>query len=204
MNGGSKLETVFSHYACIFFYIIKSVWQRNKLQSEGNSGLHRTANVQAWKVSMVHFLWKLLSLPLCNMIVDFLDMPAKTTIALILIDDWEVKKQSSRISKCPYVVHTVFLMLMSSFLSFFAHSCRTSNRKTLMGNGQSPALPRPHSPLSAHAGDFISMLILLLLNTWCLYEERKADRFSILLLLFPLFAAAKSCVLFHPNFFLDL
>ncbi|XP_052632747.1 microtubule-associated serine/threonine-protein kinase 4 isoform X3 [Harpia harpyja] len=30
--------------------------------------------------------------------------------------------------------------------------CRTSNRKSLMGNGQSSALPRPHSPLSAHAG----------------------------------------------------
>ncbi|XP_055647178.1 microtubule-associated serine/threonine-protein kinase 4 isoform X4 [Falco peregrinus] len=32
-------------------------------------------------------------------------------------------------------------------------SCRTSNRKSLMGNGQSSALPRPHSPLSAHAGN---------------------------------------------------
>ncbi|XP_037228538.1 microtubule-associated serine/threonine-protein kinase 4 [Falco rusticolus] len=31
--------------------------------------------------------------------------------------------------------------------------CRTSNRKSLMGNGQSSALPRPHSPLSAHAGN---------------------------------------------------
>ncbi|XP_061214883.1 microtubule-associated serine/threonine-protein kinase 4-like [Neopsephotus bourkii] len=32
-------------------------------------------------------------------------------------------------------------------------SCRTSNRKSLMSNGQSSALPRPHSPLSAHAGN---------------------------------------------------
>uniref|UniRef100_A0A8C5S2B1 Microtubule-associated serine/threonine-protein kinase pre-PK domain-containing protein n=1 Tax=Laticauda laticaudata TaxID=8630 RepID=A0A8C5S2B1_LATLA len=31
-------------------------------------------------------------------------------------------------------------------------SCRTSNRKSLICNGQSSAMPRPHSPLSAHAG----------------------------------------------------
>ncbi|NWU65823.1 MAST4 kinase, partial [Pterocles burchelli] len=41
----------------------------------------------------------------------------------------------------------------SPLFAFHFWSCRTSNRKNLMGNGQSPALPRPHSPLSAHAGN---------------------------------------------------
>ncbi|XP_076868167.1 microtubule-associated serine/threonine-protein kinase 1 isoform X3 [Brachyhypopomus gauderio] len=30
--------------------------------------------------------------------------------------------------------------------------CRTSNRKSLIGSGQSSALPRPHSPISSHTG----------------------------------------------------
>ncbi|NXK06471.1 MAST4 kinase, partial [Herpetotheres cachinnans] len=41
----------------------------------------------------------------------------------------------------------------SPLFAFHFWSCRTSNRKSLMGNGQSSALPRPHSPLSAHAGN---------------------------------------------------
>ncbi|NWS70678.1 MAST4 kinase, partial [Crotophaga sulcirostris] len=41
----------------------------------------------------------------------------------------------------------------SPLFAFHFWSCRTSNRKSLMGNGQSPSLPRPHSPLSAHAGN---------------------------------------------------
>ncbi|NXO46993.1 MAST4 kinase, partial [Aramus guarauna] len=41
----------------------------------------------------------------------------------------------------------------SPLFAFHFWSCRTSNRKSLIGNGQTPALPRPHSPLSAHAGN---------------------------------------------------
>lgn len=111
-----------------------------------------------------------------------------------------MKEQRSRISKCSYVLHAVFLMLMSSFLSFFVHSCRTSNRKSLMGNGQPTALPRPHSPLSAHAGDFcIYATIAIIKFLKSLYKERKKDKFPIPLLFFPLLVRTKSCISFHPS-----
>ncbi|XP_040977552.1 microtubule-associated serine/threonine-protein kinase 4-like [Aquila chrysaetos chrysaetos] len=45
------------------------------------------------------------------------------------------------------------LHLRSSTRLRRTQSCRTSNRKSLMGNRQSPALALSHSPLSAHAGN---------------------------------------------------
>ncbi|XP_072451872.1 microtubule-associated serine/threonine-protein kinase 4-like isoform X4 [Chiloscyllium punctatum] len=37
--------------------------------------------------------------------------------------------------------------------AFHFWSCRTNNRKSLIGSSQSAALPRPHSPLPAHSGN---------------------------------------------------
>lgn len=84
-----------------------------------------------------------------------------------------MKEQRNKKSKCSYVVRDVFLMLMS-FFPPFPNSCRTSNRKSLMGNGQSPALPRPHSPLSAHTGDFcICATSAVIKSLKILYKKRK-------------------------------
>lgn len=51
--------------------------------------------------------------------------------------------------------HDIFNeMCFESFspLPLWFSSCRTSNRKSLIGSGQSSGLPRPHSPLSSLTG----------------------------------------------------
>lgn len=41
-------------------------------------------------------------------------------------------------------------------MALWFHSCRTSNRKSLIGSGQPSGLPRPHSPLSSLTGKCMS------------------------------------------------
>ncbi|MEQ2311307.1 hypothetical protein AMECASPLE_018493, partial [Ameca splendens] len=79
----------------------------------------------------------------------FSSVPQKPPLHLPLWHDVDTMSDSS-----PWMVLSNFNMphFFSGARLRRSQSCRTSNRKSLIGSGQSSGLPRPHSPLSSLTG----------------------------------------------------
>ncbi|MED6270424.1 Microtubule-associated serine/threonine-protein kinase 4 [Characodon lateralis] len=86
---------------------------------------------------------------LCPSSRRFSSVPQKPPLHLPLWHDVDTMSDSS-----PWMVLSNFNMphFFSGARLRRSQSCRTSNRKSLIGSGQSSGLPRPHSPLSSLTG----------------------------------------------------